>query len=248
MSRNYDEINPEEYNEMYSIVPREIYMREHWEPLIEDTIGKYCKDKCVLDLGCGYGGYTRIISRYTANITGIDISQRWLDSAAKQCPDVKFLLADAHNIPCEKDRFDVVVSIGLFEYVKRSVVIKEIHRVLKAGGVCIISVPNRYSISRAPYKLFHKILRKEYPPMEPSKKEMLGLLQGNGFEIIDHKMNDGLIYLPNILDKIIGRIAYYFVESFFSLFGSNPFSNIMLFVSKKMNKQADGLSGKVSGF
>ena len=236
MSRNYDEINPEEYSEMYGTTPREIYLKEHWTPLLEDAVGRYCKDKYVLDLGCGYGNYTRTISKYTDNIVGLDISQRWLDFAAKQCPHTKFLLADAHNIPCENNIFDVVVSVGLFEYVKRNVVIKEIHRVLKTGGICIISVPNKYSLCRLPYKMYYKILGKKYPPDEPSKKEMLRLLQSNGFDVVERKINDGLIYLPDFLDKIIGRITYHFVERFFSLFGENPFSNVMLFVSRKTDQ------------
>jgi ubiquinone/menaquinone biosynthesis C-methylase UbiE len=236
MSRNYNDIDPLEYDRMYATVPREIYMKKHWGDLIENAIGRYCKDKYVLDLGCGYGNYTKIISKYTDNIIGLDISQRWVDCARKQCPHTKFLLADAHNIPLENDTFDVIVSIGLFEYVQRSIAIKEIYRVLKNDGISIISVPNKYSISRAPYKLFHKILREKYPPNEPSKKEMLGLLQHNNFGVIEYKINDGLIYLPNFLDKIIGRITYSFVEKLFSLFGENPFSNVMLFVSKKIGK------------
>jgi ubiquinone/menaquinone biosynthesis C-methylase UbiE len=236
MSRDYNDIDPLEYDKMYAAVPREMYLKEHWAPLLEDVIGRYCKDKYVLDLGCGYGNYTKTISKHTSKIVGIDISQRWLDCAAKQCPGARFIQADAHNIPCENDTFDVVVSIGLFEYIKRDVVIKEIRRVLKTGGVCIISVPNKYSLCRAPYKIAHKILMKKYPTDEPSRKEMLRLLQSNGFDVIERKINDGLIYLPNLIDKIIGRITYYSVEKLFSLFGENPFSNVMLFISKKTDQ------------
>ncbi len=236
MNRDYDDIDPVEYDKSYTVVPREMYLKEYWLPLLEDAIGRYCKDKYVLDLGCGYGIYARMISKYTDNITGIDISQRWLDFAAKQCPQAKFLLADAHNIPCENNTFDVVVSVGLFEYVKRNVVIKEIHRVLKTGGICIISVPNKYSLCRLPYKIFYKIRGEKRPTDEPSKKEMLLLLQSNGFDVVERKINDGLLYLPDFLDKIIGRITYHFVERFFSLFGENPFSNVMLFISRKTDQ------------
>jgi hypothetical protein len=65
---------------------------------------------------------------------------------------------------------------------------------------------------------------------------MFGLLRDNGFKIAEHKMNDGLIYLPDFFDKIIGMITYSSVEKFFSLFGENPFSNVMLFVSRKASE------------
>lgn len=236
MSRNYNEISPEEYIEMYRTVPREIYMKKHWEPLIEDAVNRYCKDKYVLDLGCGYGRYTKLISKYTDKIIGLDISQRWLDYAKKQCPHIKFILADAHKIPLEDNTFDAIVSIGLFEYVERNAVIKEMRRVLKNDGLCIISVPNKYSLCRMPNKTIYKILKKKYHPNEPSKREMLGLFQDNRFKIVEYKMNDGLIYLPDFFNKIIGMITYSSVEKFFSLFGENPFSNAMLFVSRKVSE------------
>ena len=35
--KDYDEIEPEQYEKMYDQIPREIYMKEHWRPLIEKT-------------------------------------------------------------------------------------------------------------------------------------------------------------------------------------------------------------------
>jgi hypothetical protein len=31
-----------------------MYLKEHWLPLLEDAIGRYCKDKYVLDFGCAF--------------------------------------------------------------------------------------------------------------------------------------------------------------------------------------------------
>ena len=49
--KDYNGINPEEYQKMYELIPRESYMQKHWMPIIEDSIKKYCKGKNVLDLG-----------------------------------------------------------------------------------------------------------------------------------------------------------------------------------------------------
>jgi len=35
---NYDKLDPEEYNKRYHMIPKEIYMEEHWNPLIEKII------------------------------------------------------------------------------------------------------------------------------------------------------------------------------------------------------------------
>ncbi|MGD0571535.1 MAG: hypothetical protein ABSB11_00775 [Sedimentisphaerales bacterium] len=54
MNRNYNCICSVEYDRSYTVVPREMYLKEHWLPLLEDAIGRYCKDKYVLDFGCAF--------------------------------------------------------------------------------------------------------------------------------------------------------------------------------------------------
>jgi len=232
---NYDRIDPEQYKRMYDLIPREIYMKKHWRPLIEKRIEKYCKDKNVLDLGCGYGRYTTIIKKYASNVIGLDISRRWLNYLKNEKGISNIIRADAHNIPLKNETFDVIVSIGLFEYINRKIVIKEMNRILKPTGLCIISVPNKYSAGRIVGKLICKVFRGEYSPNEPSRKEMLKLFEDNGFELIEYRMDDGLIWLPDSdsLGQLFGKRIYHLIESFFKIFGRNPFSNVMLFIAKK---------------
>ena len=193
----------------------------------------------IIDIACGQGFFSRELARVGAITTGADISPELIAIGRERSKDLKnlkinYLVAPADKIPMPNGEFDkAIIVLALQDIENLSGVINEAGRVLKTGGVCIISVPNKYSLCRAPYKIAHKILGRKYPTDEPSKKEMLRLLQSNGFEVIERKINDGLIYLPNFLDKIIGRITYHLVERLFSLFGENPFSNVMLFVSKK---------------
>ena len=230
---NYDKVNPEKYEKMYEVIPRENYMREHWKPLIEKTIEGYCKNRNVLDLGCGTGVYTRTIKRYTDNILGLDLSKRWLNYAKNKRGISNLIRADAHNIPLKNESFDVIVTIGLFEYINRRIVIKEINRILKQDGFCILSVPNKYSASRMVGKLICKVFGRKRDPNEPSKKEVLRLFRDNGFRLIEYRMNDGLIWLPDFLDRLFGRRVYCLFENFFRIFGENPFSNVMVFVMRK---------------
>ncbi len=46
-------------------------------------------------------------------------------------------------------------------------------------------------------------------------------------------MDDGLVWLPEILDRSIGKKVYVFMEKLLKPAGRNPFSNIMLFVCRK---------------
>jgi ubiquinone/menaquinone biosynthesis C-methylase UbiE len=231
----YNGINPEEYELRYMKYPRESYMWAHWYPYIKGLIAKYCKNKTVLDLGCGTGVYTEIIANY-GDVIGLDVSKTMLEYAKRKRPNIKFILADAHSIPFESNFFDVVVSIGLFEYVNRKKVFKEISRVLKPNGICIIQCPNKYSLMRVIVKVIYKILKRNYLPKEPSYREMINLFKQNGFKVIELKMDDGLIWLPNFLDKLIGVKIYLLVENIFKIFSRNPFSCNMLFVVQKENK------------
>jgi SAM-dependent methyltransferase len=232
METIYDKIDPEEYEERYDKIPHEIYLRQHWLPIISDFTKRYCVGKDVLDLGCGYGKYIGIIKKYAVNVMGLDVSERWLSFARKKYTDVNFILGDIQEINLDK-KFDVIFSIGLFEYVDRKIVMEKICNFIKPGGYCIISVPNKYSPTRFLSRIYHKLFSPRRWPDEPSKSEMKRLFLKNGFEIIELKMDDGLIWLPGFIDKVIGAKVYLFVEKIARTFGNNSFSNIMLFVVKK---------------
>lgn len=231
---DYDLVDPIQYMQAYENIPREMYSRKHWEPIIDCYIKKYCNQKDVLDLGCGYGKNTPIILKYATRVFGLDISSRWLTYLKGTLIFPHLILGDAHMVPLKDGSVDVVVSTGLFEYVSKERTLKEIRRVLKPDGYCIISVPNKYGTLRFPLRLGYAILRKKYTPDEPSKSDMITLFENYGFELIDYKMDDGLIYLPDAIDFIIGMKIYCGIERFFRLFKENPLSNGMLFVVKKV--------------
>ncbi|MCX9084517.1 MAG: class I SAM-dependent methyltransferase [Candidatus Methanoperedens sp.] len=229
---NYDKVDPECYDTMYYTIPREIYMREHWRPLIEKKIESYCAQKNVLELGCGTGIYTEMINKYTNKVLGTDISGKMLIYTKNKKGLSNLIRIDAHKIPLRTRSFDVIITMGLFEYIQRDVVITEMKRILKQNGICILSVPNKYSACRIFGKL-SKIFGKKPNQDDPSKIEMLKLFSESGFELIEYKIDDGLIWLPDTLDRLIGKRLYNLIETVFKIFGENPFSNVMLFVIRK---------------
>ena len=106
---------------------------------------------------------------------------------------------------------------------------------LKPNGICIIQCPNKYGLMRVMVKIIYKILKRNYFPKEPSYREMINLFKQNGFKVIELKMDDGLIWVPNFLDKLIGVKIYSVIENIFKIFSRNPFSCNMLFVVQKEN-------------
>ena len=233
MRKEYDKIDPEQYDSRHEKTPGEGYLRDHWYPLIAAAIDKYCKGKMVLDLGCGTGAYTSLVAENTDRVLGLDSSRVMLTYGKNKHGDLELALADAYHIPLKDESVDTCVCTGLFEYVERATVLKEIGRVSKSDGICIILGPNKYSAARMSAKIICKVLGKEYFCNEPSYGEMLRLFEQAGFKVIECSMDDGLICLPNFIDRLCGRKIYLFTEKFFGFFGRNPFSNVMLFIIRK---------------
>lgn len=85
-----------------------------------------------LDLGAGSAKYKEIIKeKATEYIT--------FDMVPGENIDV---VGDVLNLPFENESFQTVISTQVLEHVEKPwIMIKEIHRILKPGGVCVLTTP-----------------------------------------------------------------------------------------------------------
>jgi len=91
----------------------------------------------VLDFGCGAKPYKQLFTSATAYI-GLDIEVSGHDHANEQV-DVYY---DGKIVPFENGSFDSVFATEVFEHVFNiDEVLPEIHRVLKKGGLLLITCP-----------------------------------------------------------------------------------------------------------
>lgn len=108
--------------------------------------------KKVLMLGCGTGEESTMLTDFGATtLVGVDLSAESIRLAKESYPPHEFLTADMHNLPFEDSSFDFAYSSLTIHYSKTPVeVYKEIHRVLKPGGVLQFSVghPMRWASER----------------------------------------------------------------------------------------------------
>lgn len=232
---DYDEVDPEFYDRRHELIPSEGYLYEHWLPLVERAINKYCSGKTTaLDLGCGTGSlFMPMLKKEVSNVIGLDLSMRFLKQGKQRDKSLNLMQGDAYRLPLKNESMDVVIS-NLFEYVDRTIVTKEIYRALKKNGICIVLTPNRYSACAMPYKIIIKLKREKWNKNEASKRELSTVFGNTGFELMEYQMNDGLIWLPGFLDRLFGKKVYPVVEIAFKPFGGFPFSNGMLFIIRKI--------------
>jgi demethylmenaquinone methyltransferase/2-methoxy-6-polyprenyl-1,4-benzoquinol methylase len=91
--------------------------------------------KQILDLCCGTGDIALAFARAGADVTGADFTDEMLRVAEARTPAVRWVRADALELPFPDDSFDVVsVGYGLRNLADIERGLREILRVLKPGG------------------------------------------------------------------------------------------------------------------
>ncbi len=99
----------------------------------------------VLDAACGAGYGTRMLSEKAASVIGIDISDEAIQYARQNysASNLKFEAKDLRQIIFPDASFDAVVSFETIEHIENpELFLDEIRRVLKPGGLLILSTPN----------------------------------------------------------------------------------------------------------
>jgi ubiquinone/menaquinone biosynthesis C-methylase UbiE len=172
----------------------------------------------MLDAGCGTGTITRKIVDYGCSVVGVDASPAMIELAAslshkdKNANLMSFQLIDTiAELPFEDNYFDGVICSSVLEYLDEPVkAIRELNRVLKPNGVCLLSVPNKTSwLRRAQSGCFSvtKYLKlKPYPTYltylqhQFYKQEILTIIEKNGFTV--NKLIYGGLGLPGRLNRV----------------------------------------------
>lgn len=107
---------------------------------------EYVKGKVVLDIACGEGYGSNLLSKSASAVTGIDIDVNTINKASKKYSsnNLKFIQGRVEAIPAPDNSFDVVVSFETLEHsFDHEKIFSEMKRVLKPGGLLIISTPEK---------------------------------------------------------------------------------------------------------
>ena len=100
----------------------------------------------VLDLACGNGYGTYLISKVTtSNVVGGDISNAVVEECKQRFKNdnLHYEQMDGTQLPFHDQLFDIIVSFETIEHTTEyNTMLTEFHRVLKPDGVLFISTPN----------------------------------------------------------------------------------------------------------
>jgi SAM-dependent methyltransferase len=116
----------------------------------------------IIDVGCGEGQLTRMLTRRGAHVTGIEVSPRALTRARATAPvgDERYMQGLAEDLPVKSRSADIVIFLNSFHHVDEQgqpKALKEAARVLKEGGILFISEP----LPEGPYFQLMKVAHDE---------------------------------------------------------------------------------------
>lgn len=142
-------------------------------------VTRFCQGKSVLDIACGEGYGSALLAACAESVVGVDIAHEAVAHACEKYAaqgNLKFLQGSATAIPVQTHSVDMVVSFETVEHLsQQSEMLAEIRRVLRPGGLLIMSSPNKkvYSDERSYVNEFHvkelyfeefdALLREQFP-------------------------------------------------------------------------------------
>ena len=127
------------------------YAHQRLQPVEITIFSRYKNSICsktLLDVGCGAGRTTPYLTSLSTNYIGIDYSLAMIRLCRSRFPDIQFLHCDVRDMSVFGDHtFDFVLfAFNGLDYIgheDRIRALREIHRVLRRGGIFVFSSHNR---------------------------------------------------------------------------------------------------------
>lgn len=107
------------------------------------------KDKRVLDLGCGVGGFSLAIAPLCGELVGADISPAFYEAYGRMIKEnglnnTKAVLVEDESLPFPDESFDVLLMVDTIHHMSDPrKTLSEARRVLRKGGHFLIFEPNK---------------------------------------------------------------------------------------------------------
>lgn len=138
-----------------------------------------CAGRDVLEAGCGEGYGADLIAGVARRVIGLDYDETTVAHVRARYPRIDMRHGNLAALPLPQASVDVVVNFQVIEHLwDQAQFVAECHRVLRPGGLLLMSTPNRVTFSPGrdtPLNPFHT--------RELNAAELRDLLTGEGFAI-----------------------------------------------------------------
>ncbi|MCB0592931.1 MAG: class I SAM-dependent methyltransferase [Lewinellaceae bacterium] len=156
----------------------------------------------ILDLGCGYGEYSFLLSEALprATITALDLNKAAIANIRRLAAELGMGNLETHLGPIEsvegKDGwYDLIFSIDVFEHIREEEMpFAEAFRKLRPGGYLLVKMPSREQLTLLPESWFedhHHWLEEEHIGQVYSLEGLKARMEKEGFKVLYAAYGDG---------------------------------------------------------
>ncbi|MCS7264093.1 MAG: class I SAM-dependent methyltransferase [Armatimonadetes bacterium] len=183
---------------------------------VRKVLGKYWKPQGkLLDVGCGAGKIDGQLKALGWQVIGVDFSLNACSNARSQF-QVATVCADGAFLPFKEESLDVIVMRHVLEHFPSPTkAIKEVHRILRKGGLVSIEVPNAASIGRFVLKNHWQSWELPRHLHHFTPANLKKLLETNGFRILRMNSTRNSLFfarlfrclpLPQLIAKLLSGV------------------------------------------
>jgi SAM-dependent methyltransferase len=122
----------------------EVHVVKNFRRWIYAELKDLSRGSSILDVACGDASFTRLLSRFSADVTALHSSAGLMAQHARAHPEITFLQHDLCDpIPFLDGSFNVIWCSGILEHVPNpGFVLREMYRGLAPGGRLLVTVPS----------------------------------------------------------------------------------------------------------
>jgi SAM-dependent methyltransferase len=165
------------------------WFRRH--EVVYQQLAQQCADRDVLEAGCGEGYGADLIAGVARRVVALDYDEATVAHVRARYPRVEVVHGNLAELPLPDNSVDVVVNFQVIEHLwDQPQFVAECFRVLRPGGLLMVSTPNRITFSPGrdtPINPFHT--------RELNADELTGLLREAGFASV---VMNGVFHGPRL--------------------------------------------------
>ncbi|MCR4337987.1 MAG: class I SAM-dependent methyltransferase [Candidatus Omnitrophica bacterium] len=207
--------NDEEYYREWieKQMPRRIVM---WGQRLKD-LQRHRSHGRLLDIGCGLGTFLHLAKKEGFQVEGTEIS-RFACQFSEEQYGIKPFQGYLQDARFPSGHFDIVSLWHVLEHLHNpQEVLKEIHRILKPGGLFVVAVPHlnnyimqwAYRIAKGKKLVLFSVEDKELHLYHYSEITLKRLIESHGFEVIQQSIDWGQVVWTHQLLDLLACFVYF---------------------------------------
>ncbi len=179
-------------------------LRGHLPHQLRATFSRWVKPGAhVLEAGCGLAHFTVAAHALGYRAEGLDWSAKTIERLAQRFPEIPWHVGDVRKLAFDDGAFDALYSPGVCEHFEEgpTQILAETRRVLKPGGIAVISTPcfNRWLQARSA-RFSSRKPTGEFFQYAFTVEGMSRLLERLGFEILQLRSYGSLMTMVAFAD------------------------------------------------